>query len=94
MWLLARPSTEARQSLRLENASVWSFDFSQMLLFPLALDWVSATVLQPSAASSPSATALHYDVLTRGSVVEVVLSGGTRATALVSVEVRQGQASC
>ena len=88
------PSTEARQSLRLENASVWSFDFSQMLLFPLALDWVSATVSQPSAASSPSATTLHYDVLTHGSVVEVVLSGGIRATALVSVEVRQGQASC
>eukprot|EP01043_Picozoa_sp_COSAG02_P091245 COSAG02_NODE_27991_length_598_cov_2.202405_1_plen_181_part_01 len=28
------PSTEARQSLRLENASVWSFDFGHVLLFP------------------------------------------------------------
>jgi hypothetical protein len=88
------PTTEARQSLRLENASVWSFDFGQMLLFPQALQWVSATVSQPAAPGSSHVAKLEYDVLTNGSVVEVVLSGGIRATALVSVEVRQGEASC
>ena len=80
-------ATEVRKSLALVNATSWLFDFSRDLLFPGHLDYASAT-LSRSQQGGRTHKGLPYDVLSRGSIVEVATAIPT--TALVSVEVRQG----
>ena len=74
--------TKVQQTLRLENASVWAFDFADQLVLP----WID-TVMYSVALAAGSDFVQHAAVEPDGT--KVLIRTSAHVTATITVEVAQ-----